>query len=99
MQGNKCLVDIAIKDEKKATSLLENNGYQVLQSDVLVVKIKDEPNQMAPFTARLAKEKIHIISMGLLTKEGGYDTFSLQVDHPAKAKRVLSAYMRQDTQD
>ena len=93
VQGNKCLIDISVKDDEKATSLLANNGYQVLKADVMVVKIKDEPAQMAQFTARLAKEKINTVSMRLITKENGYDIYALQVDHAAKAKRVLASYM------
>ena len=94
VQGNKCLIDLSIKDEAKATSLLTSSGYQVLKADVLVVKIKDEPAQMAQFTSRLAKEKINMISMNMITKENGYDSYALQVDHTAKAKRVLSSYMK-----
>jgi hypothetical protein len=94
VQGNMCLIDLAIKDEKKAYDLLTSNGYQVLKADVLVVKIKDEPAQMAQFTSRLAKEKINTIAMHLITKENGYDTYALQVDHTAKAKRALAPYMK-----
>ena len=94
VQGNKCIIDISIKDEAKAASLLASNGYQVLKHDVLVVKIKDEPAQMAQFTSKLAKEKISTVSLRLITKENGYDTYALQVDHTAKAKRVLASYMK-----
>jgi hypothetical protein len=96
VQGNKCLIDLAVKDDKKATELLTHNGYQVLQPDVLVVRIKDEPAQLAQFASKLSKEKIRIISFSIITKENGFDTYSLQVDHPAKAKRVLAVYMRED---
>ena len=94
VQGNKCLIDLSVKNEAKATALLTSNGYQVLKADILVVKIKDEPAQMAQFTSRLAKEKINMVAMSMITKENGYDTYALQVDHAAKAKRVLSAYMK-----
>jgi len=94
VQGNKCLIDLSVKDEAKAASLLTSNGYQVLKHDVLVVKIKDEPAQMAQFTSKLAKEKISTVSMHIITKENGYDTYALQVDHTAKAKRVLASYMK-----
>ena len=94
VQGNKCLIDLSVKDEAKAISLLTSNGYQVLKADILVVKIKDEPAQMAQFTSRLAKEKINMVSMSMITKENGYDTYALQVDHTAKAKRVLASYMK-----
>ncbi|MFA6328812.1 MAG: ACT domain-containing protein [Candidatus Micrarchaeia archaeon] len=98
VQGNKCLIDISVKDEAKATSLLTSNGYQVLQANVLVVRIKDEPAQMAQFASRLAKEKINTMSMRIITKENGYDTYALQVDHTAKAKRVLAPYMKKSAQ-
>ncbi|MCX6772040.1 MAG: hypothetical protein NTX79_08400 [Candidatus Micrarchaeota archaeon] len=94
VQGNKCFIDISVKDEAKAVLLLTSNGYQVLKADMLVVKIKDEPAQMAQFTSRLAKEKISTLSMHLIAKEGGYDTYALQVNHAAKAKRVLASYMK-----
>ena len=94
--GNKCIIDLAVKDDKKATELLTYNGYQVLQPDMLVVRIMDKPAQMAQFTSKLSKEKIRIITLSIITKENGFDTYSLQVDHPAKAKRVLAVYMRED---
>jgi len=98
VQGNKCLIDLSVKDEAKAASLLTSNGYQVLKADILVVKIKDEPAQMAQLTARLAKEKISTTSMHLITKEGAYTIYALQVDHTAKAKRVLASYMKKAAQ-
>ena len=94
VQGNKCLIDLSVKDEAKVASLLTSNGYQVLKADVLVVKIKDEPAQMALFTSKLAKEKISTMSLRLVAKEAGYDIYALQVDHTAKAKRVLASYMK-----
>jgi len=92
-QGNKCIIELSVRNEKKATELLANNGYQVLQQDVLVVRIKDDPGQMAHFSSRLSKEKINLISLNLIAKQGGYDTYALKVDHAAKAKRVLGAYL------
>jgi len=92
-QGNKCIIELSVKNEKKATELLTNNGYQVLQQDVLVVKIKDDPGQMAQFSSRLSKDKINLISLNLLAKQGGYDFYALKADHTAKAKRALGSYL------
>ena len=92
-QGSKCIIEISVKNEKKATELLANNGYQVLQQDVLVVKIKDDPGQMAQFSSCLSKAKINMFSLNLLAKQGGFDFYALKADHTAKAKRVLGAYL------
>lgn len=93
VQGSKCLIELSVKNEKKATELLANNGYEVLHQDVLVVRIKDDPGQMAQFTSRLSKEKIRVVSLSILAKQDGYDTYALKVDHAAKAKRVLGHYL------
>lgn len=95
-QGNKCIIDLAVKNEKKATELLTNNGYQVLHPDSIVVRIKDDPGQMAQFSSKLSGAKISLKSLNIITKENGFDTYALQVDHTAKARRVLSSYLRKD---
>lgn len=92
-QGGKCIVGISVKDEKRASELLRHNGYEVLESEMLIVRIRDEPTQMAKVSALLSSQKIGIISMHQLAKQGGYDTFALKVDHPAKAKKALSEYI------
>ncbi|MCX6770125.1 MAG: ACT domain-containing protein [Candidatus Micrarchaeota archaeon] len=93
VQSTTSMVNITVKDEKRATDLLRKNGFKVLESEMLLVKIKNEPTQMAAFTAKLSSNKISIVSMHPLAKQGGYDTFALKVDHIAKAKRVLSTYL------
>lgn len=91
--GGKCIVSISVKDEKKALDILRSNGYEVLESELLVVKIKDEPAQMSAFTSLLSKEKVGIVSMQQLAKDGQYDTFAVKVDHVAKARKLLSSYL------
>ena len=93
VQGGKCIVGITVKDIKRATELLQNNGYKVLESEMIVVKIKDEPTRMAEFTGLLLKEKISITAMYPLSKDGSHDTFAVKVDHPAKARKVLESYI------
>jgi hypothetical protein len=93
VHGGTSIVNIAVKDEKRATELLKSNGYDVLESELLVVKIKDEPTQMAAFTSKLLGDKINILSMHQLAKDGQFDTFAVKVDHPAKAKRMLGDYL------
>jgi hypothetical protein len=92
-QGGKCIVGISVKDERRATELLRKNGFEVLENEMLVVRIKDEPAQMAAFTSLLSKEKVSVVAMHPLATDGTYDTFALKVDHTAKAKRLLSDYL------
>lgn len=93
VQGGKCIVGISVKDEKKALEILRSNGYGVFESEMFVVKIKDEPAQMSKFTSLLSKGKVGILAMQQLAKDGEYDTFAVKVDHVAKARKLLSAYL------
>lgn len=93
VQGNRCIIDIVVKDDKKAMDLLTKNGYQVFKNDVLIVKIKDEPARMSEFSAKLAKNKINILSMSKIVDGEGYDFFAIKTDRPAKAKKVLESYL------
>jgi hypothetical protein len=91
--GNTCIISLSVKDEKRATDILRNNGYSVLESELIVVKIKDEPAQMAQFTKKMVDEKINMIEMRQLSKDGQYDTYAVKVDHASKARRVLAEYL------
>ena len=93
IHGGTGIVNISVKDDKRATELLRSIGYEVLESELLVVKIRDEPQQMAAFTAKLLADKIGILSMHQLAKDGEFDTFAVKVDHTAKAKRMLGDYL------
>jgi hypothetical protein len=93
VHGGTSIINISVKDDRRAIELLKSNGYNVLESEMLVVTIRDEPTQMAAFTAKLLKNKINILSMHQLAKDGKFDTFSVKVDHPSKAKRLLGEYL------
>ena len=93
VQGKKGIISIMVKDEAKATELLKKNGYEVLSSEVLVARLRDEPGTMAEFTSTVQKEKLSVASMYYISKENGMATIALTVDKPAKARRVLAHFL------
>ncbi len=90
---NKAILSFFVKDAKKASSILKANGYNVLESEILVVLIKDEPGQMASLTGILAKEKIRVLNLYYVAKEKGICIVAVRVDKTTKAKRVLKSMM------
>ena len=96
VEGNTAIISLMLKDEKRARELLEKNGYKALESEIMLVHLKDEPAQTAAMTALLSKEKISILSAHLVANANGMCTMALKVDKPIKAKKVLAAYIAKE---
>ncbi|MCX8195105.1 MAG: ACT domain-containing protein [Candidatus Micrarchaeota archaeon] len=92
--GGKAVLVLLVKDAAKAGSLLEKNGFKVLESKVLIVRLKDEPGQMAMMTGKLAKAGINILSLYYVAKEKGVALVAVHTDKPAKAKRLLAPLLK-----
>lgn len=83
------IVRILTNNEKKARELLVDNGYRVLESEVMVVRIKDKPGELAKFAHQMAAGNIKIETIYMLGKDGGEGILAVKVDKPAEAKKLL----------
>lgn len=92
-KDGKAVVNITVKDDKKAAQLLTANGYRVLEAEILVIRVKDEPGQLSEVSRLLKENGINIESLYLLFKGEGYAMDALKVDHPKKAMNVLAPYL------
>jgi len=93
VHGGKAIIEIAVKDAKKAMQYLSGSGYRVLESELLVVTLKDEPGALSQMSSLLAKEKINILNLFFIAKEAGCSVLALKVDHPKKAEKLLAPFM------
>ncbi len=85
------IVRILTNNEKKARELLTDNGYRVLESEVMVVRIKDRPGELAKFARQMAAGNIKIETIYMLGKDGGEGILAVKVDKPADAKKLLES--------
>ena len=92
--GDKSIVIMSVKDEKKTMDLLKANSYEVFSSDVLLVKLKDEPGSLSEITKLLADNKVNIESAHVVAKGGGYVIDAIKVDRYAKAEKLLKPYLK-----
>ncbi len=83
------IVRILTNNERKARGLLVDNGYRVLESEVMVVRIKDRPGELAKFARQMAAGNIKIETIYMLGKDGGEGILAVKVDKPAEAKTLL----------
>ena len=91
--GNKAIAHIFVKNEQKASQTLSANGYKVLTSDNIVLRIENKPGEFAKVAEMLKKEGIEIKNVNLLTKGSEHHVYSLITDKNRKSEKLLSEYI------
>ena len=95
--ANKAVILLSLKDPEKARSALEASGYRVNEDNMVIVKLTDEPGELSKITKMLAKEKINIENVLMLSRDGKSTVLSLAVDNPPKATKLLKEYLISDS--
>ncbi|VVB57695.1 ACT domain protein [uncultured archaeon] len=91
--AGKAIINISVKDTKRAMDVLEANGYRCLETDNIVVRLANQPGELAKMTRLLADEKINLQQVTALSQDEKTSIYSLRVDKPAKAEKVLGTYL------
>jgi len=91
--ANKAVIILSLKDPEKARGALEASGYRVSEDNMVIVKLTDEPGELSKITKMLAKEKINIENVLMLSRDGKSTVLSLAVDNPQKAGKLLKEYL------
>ena len=82
-----------MKDCDKARKILASNGYETLESEILVLRLKDAPGQLSQMTMLLKKENVNIINLYFIAREKGSSILAVRVDKTSKAKKLLKPYL------
>lgn len=88
--GGKVVINLTVKDDKRAAELLAASGYKALESDVLVIKVKDAPGELSKISTRLKDANIDIQSLFILARGDGYSLDVFKVDKPKAARKILA---------
>jgi len=84
---------IVVNNARRAKALLEEWGFDVLESEVLVVEMANEPGVMAQIARRLAKGRVNIeYAYCSASKEGNRVLGVLKVSDASKALDLLADY-------
>lgn len=84
---------IVVNNARRAKALLEEWGFDVLESEVLVVEMTNEPGVMAQIARRLAKGRVNIeYAYCSASKEGNRVLGVLKVSDASKALDLLADY-------
>ncbi len=84
---------IVVNNARRAKALLEECGFDVLESEVLVVEMTNEPGVMAQIARRLAKGRVNIeYAYCSASKDGNRVLGVLKVSDASKALDLLADY-------
>ena len=91
--GGKAVINLSVKDEAKAARLLSANNYQVLESELLTFKVKDEPGKLAEVSKMLREAQVNTENLYQITRGNGFAINAIKVDKPKKARKLLAQYL------
>lgn len=88
--AKKSIITLTIGDPLKAKEMLEASGYKVAEANSVVVKLSDQPGELAKITNMLAKEGVNIENVHMLSRDSKLTVLAIAVDKPKKASNLLS---------
>jgi len=91
--GKDAMIHLVASREKEAMKLLEEAGFKVTGSDVILLKIEDHPGELAKVALTLAEAGINIRSVLFMRKENNKGLFAVKVTKPEKAVEILKDYL------
>ncbi len=83
------IIRLMLENHSKAKTVLESIGFKVIDTDALVIKLPDQPGELAKISRILADHKLAIESVFILNKEGNQTVIAIKVDNVDKAKKLL----------
>jgi len=93
--GDSGVIRLITRNASKAKQVLEKLGYNVMDSDILVLRLQDRPGELARVSSLLGERGINIENVYLLSKEAGASVLAVRVDNHEAAKQLLKPYVKE----
>ncbi|MFH0974122.1 MAG: ACT domain-containing protein [Candidatus Micrarchaeota archaeon] len=77
----------------KAAKALRKNGFKVMGSDVLVVRTKDTPGELAKVCRLLADKGINVTNAFSISHYNGEGLDAISTTDNAKARKIIKDYL------
>lgn len=91
--SKKAIITISLSDYDKGKTVLGASGYNVIESDSVVIKLSDQPGELSKITKLLSDEGVNISNVHMLSKDGKLTVLSVSVDNPKKTTKLLQDYL------
>lgn len=87
------VIVLTAEPQDEAERVLSEAGYFSVGDQLLLLKIKDAPGQLAKVTSKLMKSEINILSMRFLSRHDGEAIVVMSTDDDQNARKQLDEYL------
>jgi hypothetical protein len=89
--GGKAIISLEVKDQKKASGVLTDNGFITADSGAIVIKASGDAKDR--ITEMLEGERVQVTDFSVLTSDSSESIYAINVDKPRKASRILNTFI------
>ncbi|MEM3556045.1 MAG: ACT domain-containing protein [Candidatus Micrarchaeia archaeon] len=94
VQGKAVIVfEVREEEEDKAVDVLTKKGYKVLSEEMILIKLRDKPGELARISKMLKDRKVNFTNLQVMSRDGKETLVGLTVEQPEEAKRVLREFI------
>ncbi len=91
--GEKAIISLSVKDPRKAKSMLERNGYSVVEPSALVIKVSNHLRTVAEVLNMLERKRVRVEDFSEISSDSKGGIFALTVNKRRKASRILGNFI------
>lgn len=91
--GKSAIIHLSCANMPEARKCLKEAGFRVVDEDSVLLRLKDQPGEVARVSRILADKKINIKNMYILDAEGGEKILAVSTDNNTEAKRLLKQHV------
>ena len=94
--AGKAVITMGLSDPDKGRKALIAAGYDVEETNEMVIILEDRPGELDKVAGLLSKGRINIEKMLTISNDGEKTMLSIKVDNPEKAAALLKEYLYEE---
>ena len=91
--GTRGAIILTVDRYDHALYVLNQAGFKAVSDDALVVRLPDQPGELAAVADRLKQAGVNIQSMHILGRQGGHAMIALTTDNGGAAAEAIGAHL------
>ena len=87
--GDRGAIAMTVSETDHALSVLNQAGYKAVSDDAVVVRLRDEPGELAGVADKMKQAGVNIQNLHILSRQGGYALIALTTTDRAATVAAL----------
>ena len=87
------VINLTVDKYDEALNLLQDNGFDAVSEDALLIRVPDEPGSLAKIAKRFRDAGIHVRSLRIIRRREGRAIVAVSVDRTNKAYELVKDFV------